>query len=143
MSNRSLQDLEKSFPFREEFFDHSGCTREFEISLHTVHREVFGIVANEVSQVQGYRFDVGLDVCSMAAIGSALGKLRRKIRGALVTRNLQRDSQGKKAFARDQLYGRVSSDGLVVDGELLRFEEFNELLKVYEGFEIWLRIGES
>jgi hypothetical protein len=47
MSNRSLQDVEKSLPFREELRDHSGCTREFEISLHTVRGEVFGIVAND------------------------------------------------------------------------------------------------
>lgn len=142
MSIRPPQNVDKQFPFREEFHDFAGCPRQFEITLHTVHGEIFGIIANELSRSEGYRFEVDLEVRSLAAVGSALGKLRRKIRNALVTRNLRRDTHGTKMFAGDELYGRISSDGLIVDGELLRFEEFNDLLKTHEGFEIRLRIGE-
>lgn len=142
MSTRPSQDIEKQFPFREEFHDFAGCPRQFEITLHAVHGEIFGIIANELSRSEGYRFEVGLEVRTLAAVGAALGKIRRKIRNALATRNLRRDTHGAKMFAADELYGWISSDGLIVDGELLRFEEFNKLLKTHEGFEIRVKVGE-
>src|SRR6266404_1004480 len=136
MTIRSAEDAEKQFPFQEEFLDYSGRARQFEISLHKVHGHVFGIEARELSELQGYRFEIDLDVCSISAIGSALAKLRRKIRNAVVTRNLQRDKRGNKVFARDEIRGRISCSGIVVDGELLGFKELEDLLTTYEGFEI-------
>lgn len=40
----------------------------------------------------------------------------------------------------ERMRGRIDSDGVVVDGQLLPWGEFIELIKVSEGFEFDLHI---
>lgn len=135
--------LEKSFPFEEQFHDFSGQRRSFRISLRSRPTGDFFLEAKEVSKREGYRFEVYSAAYSEPAVGDALGVLRRKIRRTLSTRYLQLDAEGKKQLTHDELEGRITYGGLVVDGEMLTFEELRTILTVYEGFEIRMNIKGS
>ena len=42
----------------------------------------------------------------------------------------------------DRAVGRIGSGSVVIDGEVVPFEEFSEILQAYEGFLFKLRIVE-
>lgn len=77
MNSKSLQDR---FRFEEDFVDFSGKARQFQIAIHNMVGGDCCIEASEVSAKDGYRFEVYSPIASDPAIGSALGKLRGKIR---------------------------------------------------------------
>ena len=69
----------------------------------------------------------------------ALARLRGKVRQGLGQRFLIRDgSTVEMPFER--IRGRIDSEGVVVDGRLVSWDEFLELLRPYEGWEFDLRI---
>src|SRR5579872_5300745 len=125
----SAETVSDQFPLAEDYVDHSGHTRHFQISLH---RDVLGgchVDAHEESEREGYRFHVYSSISSDAAIGSALGILRKKIRVGLATCYLREDKLGEKSLTHNMLCGRVADDGIVVDGVLLAMEDFQKILR--------------
>lgn len=137
----SREGLTEKFPLEESFLDFSGHSRSFQLTLDKRPTGDFYVEARELSGSAGYRFEVYSPVFSEPAIGSALGKLRQKIRSNLATRHLHTDSTGRKSLANQQLRGRIANDGVVVDGGLLTFEEIQTILREHEGFEIQIIIG--
>ena len=69
----------------------------------------------------------------------ALARLRGKVRQGIAQRFLIREGQHLGVPFR-RMRGRIDSEGVVVDGQLLPWDEFIELIKVSEGFEIDLHI---
>src|SRR5438270_595734 len=94
------------FPLEEEYIDHSGRSRHFRISIRKLIAEDFYLEAREVSQNQGYYFEVYSSVYSAPALGSSLAKLRGKIRKGISTRYLHTDAAGKIQLTHDEVYGR-------------------------------------
>lgn len=135
--------VESKFPLEEEFVDYSGRPRRFRIMLRKQEVESFFVEARELSQSEGYWFEVYSPIYSVSALGSALGKLRGKIRKSLATRYLYVDAKGKKCLTHDEIRGRVLDKGIVVDGTLLSFRDLEEVLRTREGLEIFIKIGES
>jgi hypothetical protein len=138
-----LDSMEHSLPLEEEFIDHSGHSRRFRISIRKLAGEDFYLDAMDLSQAEGYRFEVYSAVYSVSGIGSALGKLRQKIRGGISTRYLHVDAEGKKHLTHNEMRGRISDDGILVDGAVLRFSDLERILTTYEGFEVSIRIDGS
>ncbi len=138
----SAKSLESSFPFAEEFMDCSGHTRQFEISLYKMSGGDFRIEAKERSPEEGYRFEVYSPVYSDPAIGSALGNLRNRIRERLATRYLRADKAHSKELTHNELRGRISYNGIIVDGSLLTFDDLKTILTTREGFEVRVVFGE-
>ena len=136
-----VNEMERHFPMEEDFIDHSGLSRRFRIHIRKQATGAFFLHAMELSQAEGYRFEVYSTDYSAQALGSALGKLRQKIRKGIVTRYLHTDAEGRRDLTHDELHGRISSDGLVVDGELLHFEDLERVLTIREGFVISIRIA--
>lgn len=139
MNYKSFQD---HFPIAEDFIDSAGKPRQFQISLYKMVGGDCRVEAIEVAAKDGYRFDVYSPITSDPAIGSALGKLRGKIRKLLSTRYLRIDGTGTKSLTHDELRGQISSGGIVVDGSLLRFDDLASILQTHEGFQIRIHIGE-
>lgn len=143
MSADIPEQFENAFPLHEEYLDHSGRPRRFEVSLRKGPTGDFFVEAREPSPVEGYRFEVYSTIYSMPAVGDALGRLRVKIRKVLATRYLHTDAQGRKVLTHNEISGRISCDGIVVDGTLVSFKELAEILTASEGFDISVKIGNS
>ena len=74
-----------------------------------------------------------------ASATMALARLRGKVRQGLGQRFLIQDgSTVEMPFER--IRGRFDSEGVVVDGRLVTWDEFLDLLRPYEGWEFDLRI---
>ena len=69
----------------------------------------------------------------------ALARLRGKVRQGLAQRFLIKEGSTME-MPFERIRGRFDSEGVVVDGQLLTWEEFQELLQPYEGWEFDLRI---
>ena len=70
------------------------------------------------------------------------GRLRAKVRRGLSRKYLIRDPD-RISMSHDDLSGTISSQGIVVDGQILPWEEFQALLLTHEGFQIELHICEG
>lgn len=136
MSQDMMEKIVSKFPFEEAFVDYSGHDRRFRISMRKMIAEDFYLEAEEISPTQGYSFEVYSAVYSAPAVGSALGKLRNKIRKGLSTRYLYSDSEHTKNLMHDELSGRISNHGIIVDGALLLFKDLERILITHEGFQI-------
>jgi hypothetical protein len=134
--------MARNFPRDEEFVDHSGNRRRFHISLYRRPEKDFFIEARELSRDEGYYFKVYSEAYSAPALGSALGRLRKKIKKELATRYLYVDSQGRQDVTHNAIRGRISDDGLIVDGVLLPFAELERILTTHEGFMIHITIND-
>lgn len=137
------EQFESNFPKQEEFIDHSGKSRRFEITLRRNKLGDFHLEAIELASDEGYQFEVWGTSDSIPQVSSALGRLRSKIRIGIATKYLHRRADGAKELTHDTLKGRISHRGLVIDGEFLSFEELNKVLDTYEGFGIEMRITSS
>ena len=142
MTLTPINDIQQMFPLEEDFVDYSGNSRRFRISLHKLVAEDFSLSATDLSQTEGYHFEVYSAVYSKSALGLALGRLRWKIRKGVSTRYLHINAKGKKQLTHDEIRGRISYNGIVVDGSLLNFRDFAEILTTHEGFQISIKIGE-
>ena len=69
----------------------------------------------------------------------ALARLRGKVRQGLAQRFLIKDGATIE-MPFERIRGRIDSEGVVVDGRLVTWDEFLELLHPYEGWEFDLRI---
>jgi hypothetical protein len=52
------------------------------------------------------------------------------------------DANGQRDLTHNELRGRISSNSLVVDGEILQFKDLERVLTIREGFQIALRIAD-
>lgn len=126
-----------SFPRRESFVDCCGNTRDFIIDFSRSDDERF-LRAVEVTDAEGH-YEFG--AMSESSPFLALGRLRAIIRRELSTRYLD-TSDGRLGLLHDTLKGRVEVGGLAVDGQFVSFTDLLELLQIYEGFQISLRISD-
>jgi hypothetical protein len=120
----------------EDFVDCCGEPHRFIITVRDLGYS-FVVEAQEQSDHRlGYRFKV----ISESDPFQGLGQLRKTIRKALSKRFINREQGGALALSHDELEGRISNDGLVVDGQLLTWLELQEQLCIHEGFEISIKI---
>ncbi len=93
--------------------------------------------AREVTSSEhgGYVFKAFAEVSSTMA----LARLRGKVRQGLAQRFLIKDG-AKIEMPFERIRGRIDSEGVVVHGRLVTWDEYLELLQPYEGWEFDLRI---
>ena len=132
MSNKSNDKKFDEFPFEEIFIDHSGKPRHFNISILETTIEGYFIEAKEITKGGGYQFETYSSVSPF----TALGRMRDKIRRELATRYTYKHENGQIALTHDKIYGRISYNGIIIDGSLIEFDHFIELLSTYEGSNI-------
>ena len=136
--NEIEAQVRKSFPRQEEYIDCSGQKRVFELDLGQVLSPGFLLSAREITESEyGYEFSVFAEADPFAGFG----RLRRKIRRELSRRYLMRTDEGGLSMSHDELAGIISDQGLVVDGQLLRWAKLRELILTHEGFHIHLKIS--
>jgi hypothetical protein len=132
-------DPAEDFPSRRAYTDCTGQRVEFEIRLRPF-RGGYVLTAHEVTdEREGYVFEAFAETDPYFA----LGDLHDKISRHLATRYLAWDRNGKRYPSHDTLVGRVSSGGVVVDGEFVPFSELEEMIQTYEGFAFKLEIKGS
>lgn len=127
----------QDFPSSESFVDCAGVRRHFELDVRRLPNHGYAAEAREVttSEHGGYVFKAFAE----ASGTMALARLRGKVRQGLGQRFLIRDgSTVEMPFER--IRGRIDSEGVVVDGRLVTWDEFLDLLRPYEGWEFDLRI---
>ncbi|MDY0171015.1 MAG: hypothetical protein RBS80_31030 [Thermoguttaceae bacterium] len=136
-SNGPLQH--RDFPRKEEFTDFAGRKRTFTVERVNVPSGGYGIHA--VEDVEG---DGGYVFREFSAVDPfhALGKLRHRIRRLLSIRHLSEEG-GRLSPTHDVVRGRVAYGGVVVDGIFVTFEQFNEMIQTYEGFDFSLKLGDT
>ena len=128
---------DQDFPSSESFVDCAGVRRHFELDVRQLPNHGYAAEAREVttSEHGGYVFKAFAE----ASGAMALARLRGKIRQGLGQRFLIQDgSTVEMPFER--IRGRINSEGVVVDGQLVTWDEFLDLLRPYEGWEFDLRI---
>jgi len=138
----NLQEhLAACFPMREKYTDCTGTEVSFVISVRSLPVG-FIVEANEISD-SGLVYDYGYEFSQAAEVDpfKALGILRRKIRKALSRRFLV-EEDGKVQMAADELDGVISDRGLVIDGDLVPWDEIQRMLTTCEGFPIKIVIGD-
>lgn len=127
-------EIESKFPMVESFLDYSGAKRSFTISIIGVCGGMV-LSAKEITEPpDGYEFDV----FTTNDPWGALGTLRSKIRKGISTRYLHEDRRGI-SLAHNTIYGRIST-GLLVDGKLRTYDDIINLLSIYQGHNIKIRI---
>lgn len=128
--------VRKSFPVREEYMDCTGQIRVFELCLDRVLSPGYLLRAKEITEEEYcYEFEVFAE--SNPFIG--FGRLREKIRRGMSRRYLV-VNHSRLSMSHDEIAGSISYRGLIVDGQLLPWEELQKLLLTHEGFHIELRI---
>ena len=138
MTDSSVLDkkISESFPIIETFEDVTGVEKTFvSICTKTVSEFSYSVSAKEKDKENGYEFAVYTDTDPFVA----LGDLRQKIRRGLSTKFLT-NFQGKPMPRFDELEGRISYGGVVVDGNFISFEDFSEMLQTYEGFNFDIKL---
>ena len=128
---------DQDFPSSESFVDCVGVRRHFELDVRHLPNHGYAAEAREVttSEHGGYVFKAFAE----ASRTMALARLRGRVRQGLGQRFLIQDgSTVEMPFER--IRGRFDSEGVVVDGRLVTWDEFLDLLRPYEGWEFDLRI---
>jgi len=130
-----------SFPKREEYTDCAGVEHVFEISLHEVPTG-WVVMATEVEgESSRYEFKGFSPVNEYLALAA----VRSKIRRALAVKYLE-GSPGRRSLSHDVMRGTILYDSeagcisVLVDGQVLSLDEFQEILAQYEGWEFNLEI---
>lgn len=127
----------RDFPSSESFVDCAGVRRHFELAVRHLPNHGYAAEAHEVttSEHGGYVFKAFAETSGTMA----LARLRGKVRQGLGQRFLIQDgSTIEMPFER--IRGRIDSEGVVVDGQLVTWDQFLELLRPYKGWEFDLRI---
>jgi hypothetical protein len=137
----SSQHERASFPMREEHVDCAGVRHVFEISLHEVPTG-WVVMATEVEgESSRYEFKAFSPVNEYLALAA----VRSKIRRALAVKYLE-GRPGRRALSHDMMRGTILYDSdagcicVLVDGQVLSLDEFQEILAQYEGWEFSLEI---
>ena len=128
---------ESDFPSSESFVDCAGARRHFELEVRHLPNHGYAAEAREVTSSEhgGYVFRAFAEASGMMA----LARLRGKVRQGLAQRFLIKDGPTIE-MPFERIRGRIDSEGVVVDGRLVTWDEFLELLQPYEGWEFDLRI---
>ena len=124
------------FSEREPFVDCSGSRRTFDLTVRDVPETGFSGFAHEITAAPhgGYVFRAFASSSSLA-----LARLRQTVRAGLAQRYLIRDGTHLD-LPLERMCGRIDSDGLVVDGELIDWAALRQLLSEYEGWDFELDI---
>lgn len=112
------------FPIRETFFDASSKHIEFELDIRPTMIPGYIVSAREIgSDRAGYLFEVYTE----SNLPEALGELRRTVRRELSTKYLSY-AYGEPIMSHDVIRGRVTHEGVIIDGKLFSFEDLGGLL---------------
>jgi hypothetical protein len=129
-------ELKKAFPAREEYVDCAGQKRVFELCVDPIAGPGYLLAAREITDDEfGYEFAVFSETDPFGGFV----RLRDRIRRGLAQRYFI-GSPEKLDMSHDELAGWISHKGLVVDGQLLRWASLKQLLQIYEGSQIQLRV---
>jgi hypothetical protein len=122
---------------RESFTDCAGKKREFELSITALPNHGFTAFAHEVTTRDdgGYIFRA----FATGSLTMALARLRGKVQAGLAQRFLI-SHEGVLEMPQERLSGRISREGVVVDGQLMDWSALQDFLSAYEGWEFELRI---
>jgi hypothetical protein len=131
-----LQKLNEFLPSVETFVDCNGKVRKFELRLERALEPGYLLSAVEVGGVSDYEFEVFAEYCPF----NGLGRLRQKIRRGLSRRYIVTTKHGL-SMTHDEISGRISNTGVIVDGAEVTWEEFETILLTHEGFQIDIRIS--
>lgn len=130
--------MKADFPFVRKFVDCAGTKRSFLFTLKDLG-DTFYVEAKEQtpSEDGGYEFGA-----INPSIPHAVGDLTSKIRKALCTKYLSKDPH-YTGFYSDEAIGRIADDGIVIDGELVPYDKFCDMLATYNGFKIEIKIKDK
>ena len=125
------------FPSSESFVDCAGVRRHFELEVRHLPNHGYAAEAREVTSSDhgGYVFKAFAEASGTLA----LARLRGKVHQGLAQRFLIKDGATVE-MPFERLRGRIDSEGVVVDGQLVNWDEFIELLLTHEDWEFDLRI---
>lgn len=129
--------FDADFPSSESFVDCANVRRHFELEVRHLPNHGYAAEAREVTSCDhgGYVFKA----FSEASGTMALARLRGKVRQGLAQRFLIKvGATVEMPFER--VRGRIDSEGVVVDGQLVNWDEFIKLLLTHEGWDFDLRI---
>ena len=125
----------KDFPLVELFTDCCGQARQFEVSLHTTDGGYF-LRAREIREGPGgYEFAAHAESSPYLA----LGRLRQRIAQGLATRYLV-VAEAQRGLSHERAVGHIDYGGVVIDGEKIEFDDFVDMLQVYEGWQFEIRV---
>ncbi len=126
-------------PRVSEYLDCAGRLLRFEI---TQGPQTDGVVVNarqlDPETSPGYEFSAW-----SATRGDALGRLHRKIKAGISRRYLGEHPRHGRSLLTDGFTGVVASGGVTIDGRHVSYPELIDLLQVYEGWGIELRIKDQ
>jgi hypothetical protein len=128
----------EGFPESESFTDCAGVLRHFALEILHIPNHGYSAMAREVtdSEHRGYVFKAFAE----GSAGLAFARLRAKVRQGIAQRFLIEEGPQKFEMPFERIRGRIDSEGVVVDGRLVRWDDFLALLSPYEGWEFDLRI---
>ncbi len=139
------EQIQKVFPSQKTYVDCAGKEHVFEFNLLGTNPLMLLITAEEIMDdekegYEGYRFYMPSELNPF----EAFGKLDDKIRKTLSTRYLRweereipftNEKKRELVPTHDILKGYIASDGLVIDGILIPFEELGAMLSPHDGQE--------
>ena len=76
----------------------------------------------------------------LASLPLALGRLRQRVQAGIALRYLIDDGGAGPALPFERVRGHIDAGGVVIDGRLIPWNEFSQLLASHEGWEFDLRI---
>jgi len=133
MSNR-----ESIFSGVHSFADCAGKIRNFKFTEVLVN-EGFSVDAEEIVDGDaGYKFSAWSPLW-----GDCLTILRQKIRRELSRKYLTESPSGRLSLSHGELWGLISPDGIVIDGRLIGWESFMDMLAGNEGRQLMISISEA
>lgn len=132
-----IPSSQPAFSSRESFTDSADRRRAFDLIIHALPNHGFTAIASEVTNARhgGYVFRAFAE----GSLVIALGRLRSAVRAGLAQRFLI-EQDGALDMPLEKMCGRISAEGLVVDGQLINWKALRALLSQYEGWDFELRI---
>lgn len=118
------------------YTDCTGRQIVFSHGVHILDGKGVSITATETNGNPGYEFTS--EVCATPHI--AYLDLHKKIQIGLKQKHLLFTDNHLDLLA-NEMTGRVGYGGIVVDGKLVTFEQFADLLQTYEGWHISVKLG--
>ena len=135
MKNGNSQNQQiDSFPTSDEYIDFAGKKRTFDLELTELPHGYVCIARESGKNGDGYQFQSFSRIDPL----ECLSQLRKKIPKLLSVRHLVKE-QGSLQPGHDRLRGRIGYGGVVIDGQLITFEELANMIQTYEGFQFDLR----
>ncbi|MCP4232355.1 MAG: hypothetical protein GY770_02045 [Aestuariibacter sp.] len=128
--------VDTGFPFHESYLDYAGNELNFVITVRKTLTNGFIVNAVEENKPYGYEFQTYTPSDPYAA----LGEIRDKIRKGLSTCYVRKGKHDWE-LTHDSLRAKISHLGIIVNGQLIQYEQLSEMLKTYEGFNISIEIS--